>query len=138
MSFTGWAPSMPHRRRALLTRQGIAREAVECESTYELVRLVPRHGVAHGLAADWRGFEPPGPPTCIEIEALDRGQPHDRGEVGSHVGHPRPLPVDLDVRKKRKELEHVGSQRLREVQRRACGMQLVRIQRGTHDELATR
>src|SRR5882757_3746337 len=90
--------SMTYRRRALLARQGVALEAVEGECADERMRLIPRHGMTHGLAGDRSRFEAPGTPAGIEIEAAHRRQAHDGREVGGHVSHAGPLPVDFDIR----------------------------------------
>ena len=61
------------------------------------MRLIVRHRMTHGLAADRRGLEAPGAPAGIEIEAPHRRHAHDRREVRRHVRHAGPLPVDLHV-----------------------------------------
>src|SRR6267143_1438157 len=116
---------MPYRGRALLPRQGVAREAIERETFDQRMGGILRHGVAHGLAAHRGRLEAPGTPPRVEVEATHRRQSHDRREVGRHVGHPGPLPIDLHVRKEGKQLEHVCRESFREVQRGTRGMQLV-------------
>src|ERR1700722_15778383 len=93
--------SMAYRGSALLARQGVARKAVEGERTNERMRFVLRHGVTHGIATDGSCLEPPRSPAGIQVKAAYRRQAHDGRKIRCHVGHARPLAIDLHIRPER-------------------------------------
>ncbi len=72
--------------------------------------VLPHTGVA---------LKPPSTPARIQIKTFNLGFANEWREVGRHVGHPRPLTVNLNMRKEGEHVEHVRRQGLREVERRA-------------------
>src|SRR5579863_9271797 len=92
MSFMA-ACSVPDRGGTLLAGERVACEAVEAEALDQRMRRVPRHGVAHRLAAHRSRLEAPRAPARNEIKYLDRRESHDGSEVRRHVGHAGPLAV---------------------------------------------
>src|SRR6476469_9187492 len=92
--------------------------------------------VGDRAADDRRGLEPVGAPAGVDDEAVDLGQPHDRRVVGRDVAQPGPLAQDLGVAEHRQQLDHVHRQILDEPERRGRRVAGVRLDLGSHHELA--
>src|SRR5258706_14129489 len=119
--------SVAHRRRAFLTGELVACEAIEGESLDQGMIAPRRHGMTHGLAAHRRRLEAPGAPSGIQKEALDRRHAHDGREVRRHVGEPRPLAVYLYFAPAQEHVQHMRSPTLDVNQRLARCIDILRI-----------
>ena len=124
--------------RAALADLNEMREAVEGEGLDQVRRLSAGNGLREVLAADRCRLEPPGAPARIDEIALQRRDPHNRAEIGGHVGNPRPLPHDLHFGQEWKQFEHVTHEAFLELQGRARGIERIGVGGAAHDELAAR
>src|ERR1700681_2633438 len=98
---------MTDRCGPFLSHQLKVRKPRQAERLDQLVVAAMGDGDRHGFATDRRGFEAPGAPTGVDVETFDRCRAHNWREVGRHVTEAAPLPENVDITKKREQIEQV-------------------------------
>src|SRR3954452_10528336 len=91
----GTPGSVGYGRRAALRDELVLVEARETERMDEVGRPPRADQVGEGEPDDGRGLEAVRAPACVDDEAVDLGQAHDRRVVRRDIAEPRPLAQDL-------------------------------------------